>query len=43
MKSFKTNEIFEIKSRSNIEELALKIFDNQNKNNNIYTEYSSII
>ena len=43
MKSFKTNEIFEIKSRSNFEELALKIFDYQNKNNNFYSEYSSFI
>lgn len=43
MKSFKTNEIFEIKSQSNFEELALKIFDYQNKNNNFYSEYSSFI
>ena len=43
MKSFETNEIFEIKSRSNFEELALKIFDYQNKNNNFYSEYSSFI
>ena len=43
MKSFDTNEIFDIKNQSNFEELALKTYHYQNKHNDFYSEYSSFI
>ena len=43
MKSFDTNEIFDIKDQSNFEELALKIYYYQSKYNDFYLEYSNFI
>ena len=43
MKSFDTNEIFDIKDQSNFEELALKIYHYQSKYNDFYSEYSNFI